>query len=165
MPDLDGLLFRKEWINGRPCLTAADLHADEWLERIKDQKALVLSGRRVRNAKHLAKLFCLLREVVTNCDVWPNERELLEDLKEATGLSQTRINPMTGRTWVKVGSISFEAMDQDEFTQWYEKAVNLLATDVLQCTPQELQDHINALLGEDWRDKPQRQRRLGSKHG
>lgn len=163
MPDLDGLLFRKAWISGRACLVAADLHADEWLARITDDKALVLSGRRTRNPRHLAKLFVLLREVVTNTDTWPNEKELLRDLKEATGLSAVRINPFTGRQYVEVGSISFEAMGQDEFAEWYSRAINILVTHVLQCEAQELIDHINAMLGEDWH--PPRRRQHGSAHG
>lgn len=163
MPDLDGLLFRKTWISGRPCLVAADLHADEWLERITDDKPLVISARRVRNPRHLAKLWCLLHEVVINTDTWGTEKDLLRDLKEATGLSAVRINPFTGRQYTEVGSISFEAMGQDEFAEWYSRAINILVTHVLQCEAQELIDHINAVLGEDWH--PPRRRQHGSAHG
>lgn len=162
MPDLDGLLFRKVWINGKAYLAPADLHAEEWVNRL-DSKPVVLTGRRVRNPRHLAKLWCLLHEVVLNTDTWGTANDLLRDLKEATGLSSVRINPFTGRQYIEVGSISFEAMGQDEFAEWYSRAINILVTHVLHCEAQELIDHINAMLGEDWH--PPQRRKHGSKHG
>lgn len=156
MTDLDARCFHKETVANRTVLVASDIMADEWLAKQPFKKPMAMTGRRPRNWKHLAKLWCLLDEVVSNCDMWPNKEQLLIDLKEATGLSQTRINPFTGRQMVIVGSIAFESMDQDTFAEWYEKAINTLATDVLQCAPADLQARIIDRLGEDWQAKPRR---------
>lgn len=52
-----------------------------------------------------------------------------------------------------VGSIAFDAMDQDSFNEWYEKAIQLLAVQVLGVTPEALRKEIEDMIFRDdgWR--------------
>lgn len=108
-------------------LWAADVHADEALSKIKDGTQVLVSVRRPRSIQHHRKLFALLNIVVTNSDRWADTTVLLEDLKLATGLFETRVSALTGMPYPVPASISFSALSQDRFEAWYAKAIRVLS--------------------------------------
>jgi hypothetical protein len=97
--------------------------AREFHARTKLGQTVELKGRRPRNPAHHRKLFALLNILVDNTDHFANTEDALLAVKAATGLGR----------WVKVegatrelfypDSIAFDAMPQDEFAEFYEKAV------------------------------------------
>jgi hypothetical protein len=133
MSDLQSRAFLKK--NG--ALYPSDVFAQEFFDRLKDGAEILLSVRKPRSVKNHRLLFALLRITVENTDKWADEEVLLDDLKLATGLFQTRVSALTGMPYPVPASISFASMDQARFSAWFPKAVAVCA-DVLDCTPEEL---------------------------
>lgn len=140
MSDLDARCFIKRGNT----LVPADIMADELLDQLKDGREVLVTLRRARNPKHHRLLFAALRKTVDNTDIWPSQRKLLSDLKIATGLFETRINALTGIPYVEPQSISFTAMDQLRFSEWFERATYKLA-EAIGVEHQALLDEIHEM--------------------
>lgn len=140
--DLEARSFTKR--QGR--LVPADIMADELLAGIPEGREVLISIRRPRNPKHHRFLFALLRKVRENTDQWSSDQELLDDLKLATGLFETRVNLVTKKAYAVPGSISFASMPQDSFALWFDQVVHVLATNVLGVTSEELHAEIREMV-------------------
>ncbi|WP_149313497.1 hypothetical protein [Methylobacterium sp. P1-11] len=123
MSDLSARCFIKRGTS----LWAADMHADDFLRGIKDGSEVLVTIRRPRSVQHHRKLFALFAVVLEQTDRWADSTMLLEDLKLATGLFETRVSALTGMPYPVPASISFAAMSQDRFAAWYEKAIRVLS--------------------------------------
>ena len=123
MSDLDGRLFIRR-VQG---FVPADVHAEDAMAKVAIGSTVMLTVRRPRNPAHLRKLFALLNVTVENSDRWADKHVLLEDLKLATGLFETRVSALTGMPYPVPASISFAAMTQARFDDWYAKAVRVLS--------------------------------------
>lgn len=123
MSDLDARVFVKRGNS----LVPADIMSDELLAQIRDGREVMVTIRRARNPKHHRLLFAALRKVVDNTDRWPSEEVLLDELKLATGLAEVRVNLLTGKPYAVPASISFAAMDQTRFGEWFARATVALA--------------------------------------
>ncbi len=119
-------------------LYPSDPWAQEFMDRLKDDAEILVSVRKPRSVRNHRLLFALLRKTVENTDGrWADEEVLLDDLKLATGLFQTRVSALTGMPYPVPASISFASMDQPRFSAWFAKAV-VVCAEVLGCTPDEL---------------------------
>lgn len=202
MPDLDGLPFKKEIINGRQVLAPSAMNSDDWLLKYKAGTEVMMTGRKPRNIHHHNLLFAALKLVVDRTDIWPNTDTLLIELKDATGLSVRRVNALVDQSlpenlqflvnWLRAphatdgqakraleaaaqtietlyaktletqihGSISFVAMNQDAFSIWFDRAIHVLATQVMGCEDQALIDEVLAMVSDSdrqkWRNQQQR---------
>lgn len=147
MTDLDARCFRKvrNPATGRSGLVPCDVMAEELMAFLPDGKDVLVTIRRARNPKHHRLLWALLKKVVENTDRWSDERELLDSLKLATGLFEARI-AFNGVPFAVPASISFAAMDQARFAEWYAKAVAVLARDVLNVAPDALRAEVEAMI-------------------
>lgn len=123
MTDLSARCFRKRGTS----LWAADIEADEMMQGVKEGAEVLVTVRRPRSIDHHRRLFALLKVVVQQSDRWADEIVLLEDLKLATGLFETRVSALTGMPYPVPASISFASMDQTRFSAWYEKATQVLS--------------------------------------
>lgn len=139
--DLDARCF----IRRNNALVPADIMADEFLATIKIGREVLITIRRARNPRHHRLLFAALRKVVDNTDRWANEETLLDELKLATGLAEIRVNLLTGRPYAIPASISFAAMDQLKFSQWFERATPILAQSI-GVENAALMDEVNAMM-------------------
>ena len=102
-----------------------DSEADQdRVKRFKLGEVVKAKVSKPRNYLHHKKLFALLRFVAENSEVYNTERKVLTVLKILTGHVDFIADPRTGELVAQPDSISFEAMDQIEFSEWYEKAVN-----------------------------------------
>lgn len=146
--DLEARAFTKR--QGK--LVPSDVMADEFLAGIPEGREVLVSIRRPRNPRHHRLLFALLRKVRENTDRWASDQELLDDLKLATGLFETRVNLVTKKAYAVPGSISFASMPQDEFALWFDRVVHVLATNVLGVTSEELHAEIRAMVEPHGRD-------------
>lgn len=142
MNDLDARSFVKR--QGK--LVPADIMADELLAGIPEGREVLVSIRRPRNPKHHRLLFALLRKVRDNSEKWDSDQALLDDLKLATGLFETRVNLVTKKAYAVPGSISFASMSQYAFRAWFDQVLVVLATNVLGCTTDELRAEIEAMV-------------------
>ncbi len=123
MTDLSARCFIKRGTS----LWAADMHADEMMRGIKEGAQVLVTVRRPRSVQHHRKLFALFHVVLEQTDRWADATVLLEDLKLATGLFETRVSALTGMPYPVPASISFAAMSQDRFEAWYAKAIRVLS--------------------------------------
>lgn len=121
------MLFRKTLGN----LVPADDAAVAFLRKCKLGEMVMVEARRPRNLMHHRKLWALLNLVVENTERYSDADTLLDALKIATG--HCKIYPSTdGKTsYVKPLSISFESMDQDSFSQFYERCLDLIAAKII----------------------------------
>jgi len=125
-------------------LFPGDAEAATAFAKMKDGAGYLVSLHRPRNISHHRKLFALLNLVQDNTDRWPTVETLLDDLKISTGLFETRVNAVTGIPYVVAKSISFASMKQDEFEQWFDKAVDLISKQVLEMD----RDYLLAEIGD-----------------
>jgi hypothetical protein len=145
--DLDGLLFRRT----EKGLVAADIHADDWMQKTKIGQEVLLTGRRPRNPKFHRLAFALFRLVRTNdpLERWIDEEHVLDDLKWETRHGEFVVDGLSGELRFRPHSISFAAMDDTAFKSWFNAAVRILAEKVLRIAPQELADEVFRLLDGD----------------
>lgn len=140
--DLRSRVFVKK--NGG--LFPGDAEAGAAFAKMKDGAGYLVSLHRPRNLSHHKKLFALLNLVQDNTDRWPTVETLLDDLKISTGLFETRVNAVTGIPYVVAKSISFASMPQDEFEQWFGRAVDLICKQVLDMDREYLLAEIGDVL-------------------
>ena len=123
MSDLDARAF----IRRPQGFVPADVMADEMMQKVPVGAQVLLTVRKPRNVQHHRKLFALLNVVTQQTDRWADTTILLEDLKLATGLFETRVSGLNGMPYPVPASISFAAMSQDLFELWYAKAIAVLS--------------------------------------
>lgn len=104
---------------------ASDEARDE-LRGIKLGTVMRCKVHRMRNSAHHRKFFALLNTVWSACDQWPTVESLLTDLKFALRHTEDVLLVSTGEIVRIPKSISFGAMDQTEFDQFYQSALRAL---------------------------------------
>jgi len=130
-------------------LAAADPISAEAIANIKSKETVTASIRRPRNPKHHRKLWALLQVVFESQKTFPTTEELLNALKVATGLFDTGLT-IEGMPYARPKSISFAAMDQASFEQWYDRAVEVILTKILPNTAQaDLEARVHEILGDE----------------
>lgn len=117
------------------CLIATDEEGANALVRIKAGGFVMCEVKKQRNPRFHRKLFALVKLVYDNlpeklAERFENQRQFLDALKIAVGV--TRPVPMANGKIVQVpDSISFEKMDDLEFTEFYNKCVDLICTKIV----------------------------------
>src|SRR5678816_2116707 len=102
-----------------------DSEADEErLKRFKFGEVVRAKVSKPRNYEHHKKLFALLNLIAQNSDVYNTVPKALTVLKILTGHVEFIADPRTGELIAEPKSIDYEALDQIEFSEWYEAAVN-----------------------------------------
>ena len=76
-----------------------------------------------RNYEHHKKFMALCQLISENSDVYDTVKKALTGLKIATGHVEFVADPRSGELVAVPNSISYEAMDQIAFAEWYEDAV------------------------------------------
>jgi len=80
-----------------------------------------------RNEKLLRKYWALLHRAVADCPTpWENAEEASDALKMALGITDFG-HSVNGQRFLRPGSISFSTMDEAAFSDFYEKAMGVLA--------------------------------------
>ena len=143
MTDLDAKVFRRRGNT----LIPSDTNADEWLATIGEGKEVTVTARKARNARQHKLLFALLRIVTDNSDQWPNAYALLDALKMATGHVDL-IRGIGGQVIAKPASISYASMPQDRFSEWFKRALDIVARDILNTAPDDVAAEVYAMIGE-----------------
>ena len=111
-------------------LVPANTQSAEALEKLPQGKWLLASIRQPRNVKHTRKYFALLNAVFPHQTMWPTFKKFREKFEEALGFGEYHVNGR-GERYFEKESISFASMKQDEFDQFYERAVDLILTRIL----------------------------------
>ncbi len=77
-----------------------------------------------RNGQHHRKLFALLALVADNSEIYDTTEKALVAVKLVSGYADPVIDPRTGELTQVPRSIAYDSMDQDEFEQFYQAAID-----------------------------------------
>lgn len=120
-------------------------------KKLKVGTEVVAEIKRPRNYEHHKKFFALLRLVFDNLpedlgERYTNMESLLTEIKFQLGYYDTHIT-LSGRETHIPKSIAFNTMSQDDFTQFYDRAVDVVLRWFLPYNNrQELAEEINNYL-------------------
>lgn len=99
--------------------------AKEWHAKTKLGQIVELKGRRPRNPRHHAKFFALLSILVENTERFASTEHALMAVKATIGHGVwDKPHPNATREIFIPLSIAFDAMSQDEFEPFYDKALD-----------------------------------------
>tara|TARA_R110000822_G_scaffold23346_5_gene72318 strand:- start:281 stop:694 length:414 start_codon:yes stop_codon:yes gene_type:complete len=90
-----------------------------------------------RSNPHHKLYWTILNHVVKATGAWPTSAHLHNEVKFLTGYYKSIINQSTGGVFCVVDSISFESMDQKEFSIFFDAVMEKLS-DKLGIDPMEL---------------------------
>ena len=111
-------------------LSPADPHAADAIRKIPHRGIVAVRFLRQRSPEQLALYWTTLEKVIEATGRWRSAEELHLALKVATG--RVDIVQLIDRRLVKVpGSISFEAMTQDEFQRYFDDAMRVISEELL----------------------------------
>lgn len=140
-------LFRKR---GRT-LIADDESTKNALAKIKDGSVVATDFKIPRNIKFHRKFFKLIDVVYDNQEEpkqFATKEKLRAGIKMAAGLVDQVYNPVTKQTLVVPSSMAFEKMDEQEFSEFYNRAVDIILAYVLPNNDKEgLEAQVADLLG------------------
>lgn len=93
------------------------------INRLKPGQMLKLSYSQPRNLGHHKKFFALVQAVAENSEIYDTPDKALIAVKLAAGHADFVPHPQTGELVAVPKSISFAALSQGEFEEFYERAV------------------------------------------
>lgn len=120
------------------------------LETMKPGTWLRMEWSRPRNGKHHRKMFALLQLVAENSEVYDTPQKALAAVKLAAGYFDAMPDPRTGEIIPVLHSVSYDAMDQDAFEQFYSAALDGVLQVVLPTMPRETAEHLMDMIIEGW---------------
>lgn len=120
------------------------------LETMKPGTWLRMEWSRPRNGKHHRKMFALLQLVAENSEVYDTPQKALAAVKLAAGYFDAMPDPRTGEIVPVLHSVSYDAMDQDAFEQFYSAALDGVLQVVLPTMPRETAEHLMDMIIEGW---------------
>jgi len=112
------------------CLHPADAVAHKYVGKLKYNEEIMVEARRPRNIRQLRKYWVMVDLVFENQEHFRSEDDLSDSIKLAVGLTKTVRMP-SGEDYRIPLSIAIEAMPQDEFDDFYNRAVNYVCTEVV----------------------------------
>ncbi|MEL7452435.1 MAG: DUF1367 family protein [Pseudomonadota bacterium] len=119
------------WIKRRlDHLVPANTQAHEAMEGLPQDEWYLATIRRPRNLGHHKKYMALLQVVYPHQDTWPTFTSFRKALACALGHGLV-VKSKDGREIMDADSISFAKMDQDEFQQFYDRAIRLICERIL----------------------------------
>ena len=94
------------------------------LERMKPGTWFRMEWAVPRHGPHHRKLFALLTLVAENSETYDTTAKALVAIKLVVGHYEPFIDPKTGELLQMPKSIAYDAMDQDEFDEFYSAAID-----------------------------------------
>lgn len=141
----DAIIMRRKGAKLEP-VTEVDR---ELLLDIPEGADLTVRVSRSRSPKQHRLFWALLQLVVDNHDYYKRPEQLLEWIKVRLGYVEETVWH-DGQVWFKTKSISFAAMGQDQFKQFFTMAVDLIVTEVIADMDRDaLLAEVSAIMGEN----------------
>lgn len=142
--DADSSIYMERTVSG---LKGADERALQALRRIKIGETVLCKVTNPRNLAHHKKFMKLLSVFWEAAGDWSSSYAVLIELKVRLGHVSKVLIRETGEIVSVPRSISFASMDQTEFEQFYEKAINELCIMAGGIEPDELRQEVLNQLG------------------
>lgn len=134
-------------------LHPADDDAADLVKKLGAGEIVEIEIRRPRNAKHhrlFWKLCTLVWENIADHDTYPTPEAIVDELKILTGHCERRYIMVNGERYlfVKPKSISYGAMDQDEFSAFFDNCGDIIEQRWMHgITNEELRNELEAMMG------------------
>ena len=126
--------FRVHKVYGvKPAFYPSDKAAKEIMEGYEHDDIVRLQASKPRHPGHNAKYWAMLglvHEASNVSDLFATPQHLHDAIKGALGY-WTEIRLPTGQTFKKIDSTAFESMDQAAFQDFYNKAVDVIVTQIV----------------------------------
>ncbi len=107
-----------------------DAHAEEILRDIPTSDILKVKVTRPRNHKHSRKFHALLGVIFPHQDTYPTRETFRKAVHARLGYADV-IHLPNDKFMVEAKSIAFDKMKQDEFEEFYDRAIELITTVIL----------------------------------
>jgi hypothetical protein len=120
------------------------------LETMKPGKWLRLEWSAPRSGPHHRKFMALLNLVTENSETYNTIPKALVAVKLAAGYFDPHVDPKTGEIFPVAHSISYDAMDQDEFDKFYSAAIDGVLASILPTMDRETADRLLEMIIEGW---------------
>lgn len=107
-------------------LVPVDDEGFDALAKIKDGRDVTVEFKMARNPRHHRLMFQVFRFVQMHCEMMSgcSIERIKTAIKIATGYVETFVDCQTGKACYVPRSMAFEAMDQTEFNQFFDAAIN-----------------------------------------
>jgi len=129
-------------------LAADDEAATDVLRRIPVGNVVRVDVRRPRNLSAHRRYWALVNLVYSNSDVYASTDAAHGHIKLLAGEADTVMNRDTGETFLIPKSISFSAMDEDAFQDFWKRAVKAVVEHILPgVTAPEVEMEVLQLIG------------------
>lgn len=120
-------IMRKHFNSLRP----AERAAEDALARMKNGSFVWVTAKRIRSVKHHRLFFAVLNLVHENLperygNAFPRPENLLDAIKLALGYCEPIVDLQGEVVGQKPASISFHSMGQDEWTTFFDRAMDLI---------------------------------------
>jgi Protein of unknown function (DUF1367) len=123
----------------------------ELLLDIPEGADLTVKVSRSRSPRQHRLFWALLQLVVDNHEYYQRPEQLLEWMKVRLGYVDETVWH-DKQIWFKTRSISFAAMGQDQFKEFFTRAVDVITTDVIpEMDKEALFNEISTMMGENMR--------------
>lgn len=133
-----------QFVVERGKLSPAGPYEAEALSTYSNGAKLTVTLHQKRSLPLLRKYWSVLRDVVNNCSTpWDSPDEASDALKLALGVTDIS-KTVSGKWFIRPGSISFNSMDEAEFRDFYDKAMGVLA-EVTGIDPDELRSRYSEI--------------------
>lgn len=120
------------------------------IETMKAGKWMRLEWSSPRNGPHHRKFMALVHLVTENSEVYDTIPKALVAIKLAAGYCDPHIDPRTGELIQVPQSISYDAMDQDKFEEFYSHAIDAVLQVILPTIDRETADRLLEMIVEGW---------------
>lgn len=129
-------------------LAPDDESATAVLRRIKPGDVVRVDVRRPRNLSAHRRWWALCNLVYANSDVYPSPEVVHAHLKLLAGCVDNVVLKSTGEVVMVPKSMSFAAMDEDEFQDVWQRAVKAICEHILPgVTDHEIEHEIASICG------------------
>jgi hypothetical protein len=129
------------------CLEATDIAGIEAIASLSHDELVTVRVTRPRNIKHHRLFFGLLNLVFRSQNYYATTEHMLDDIKIAVGHYETVESKFGGKRQ-RPKSINFNSMDQTQFTEFYDKAMHFILTEILPRMKQaDLEARVYEILG------------------
>lgn len=120
------------------------------LETMSPGKWLRLEWSAPRNGPHHRKFMALVQLVTENSEVYDTVPKALIAIKLAAAYFDVHTDPTTGEIIKVPQSISYDAMDQDTFDEFYNAALDGVLQVVLPTMSRETAEKLMDMIVEGW---------------
>lgn len=120
------------------------------IETMKPGTWLRMEWSRPRNGQHHRKFFALLQLIAENSETYDTVEKALVAVKLVSGYCDPFIDPKTGELIQLPRSVAYDAMEQDEFEQFYSAAIDGVLQHILPDITSAQADRLLDMIIAGW---------------